>query len=252
MCPDAAATSGLDSFAAKQVMKLLKHFAHDGGNTVLFTVHQPSSNIFTSFDQLILLHKGQVIHQGSVDTIGEDYERYGYPVPNWYNPADWVIDVAQENSMEDLQKSEHGFFADAPKDLLLPIVNKNDVIAPVVVQSNDSVSSWKELVMLQQREIVSLHRNPVPILINVGVTGTLSCIFGVIFLDVGRQDRSDFSVIQSQLGAIVNILISTLMGQSNPAMLTFSKDRPVFLREYSTDHYTVIPYFLAKLGTEVS
>ena len=33
-------------------------------------------------------------------------------------------------------------------------------------------------------------------------------------------------------------------------MLTFSKDRPVFLREFSTDHYTIVPYFLSKLWTE--
>jgi ABC-type multidrug transport system permease subunit len=33
-------------------------------------------------------------------------------------------------------------------------------------------------------------------------------------------------------------------------MLTFAKDRPVFLREFSTDHYTIIPYFLSKLWRE--
>jgi ABC-type multidrug transport system permease subunit len=40
------------------------------------------------------------------------------------------------------------------------------------------------------------------------------------------------------------------MGQSNTAIYTFSGDRPVFLREYSTDHYSVFPYFLSKLGSE--
>ena len=33
-------------------------------------------------------------------------------------------------------------------------------------------------------------------------------------------------------------------------MITFSKDRPVFLREFSTDHYTIVPYFLSKLWKE--
>ena len=33
-------------------------------------------------------------------------------------------------------------------------------------------------------------------------------------------------------------------------MLTFSKDRPVFLREYSSGHYTIVPYFLSKLWSE--
>lgn len=40
------------------------------------------------------------------------------------------------------------------------------------------------------------------------------------------------------------------MGQSNTAVAVFSRDRPLFLREYSTDHYNIIPYFLSKLGSE--
>jgi ABC-type multidrug transport system permease subunit len=56
--------------------------------------------------------------------------------------------------------------------------------------------------------------------------------------------------VQSQLGAIVNIMISTLMGQSNTALFIFAAERPVFLREYSTDHYAIVPYFLAHLCTE--
>jgi len=30
----------------------------------------------------------------------------------------------------------------------------------------------------------------------------------------------------------------------------FARDRPLFLREYSTDHYNIVPYFLSKLGSE--
>ncbi|KAL3937587.1 MAG: hypothetical protein SGARI_002065 [Bacillariaceae sp.] len=33
-------------------------------------------------------------------------------------------------------------------------------------------------------------------------------------------------------------------------MFDFPKDRPVFLREYSTNHYSVIPYFLSRLSIE--
>ena len=191
-------TSGLDSFAAAQVMKLLGRVAHDAGNTVLFTIHQPSSNIFTSFDQLILLHKGQVMHQGSVTTIGEDYERHGYPVPRHYNPADWVIDVAQEHTLEELAQNGT-FFAPEPPELMASITHKDadpgrSQVFVVVQAMKNSVSVWTEFTMLQHREMNSLRRNPATIIINVVATGILSVIFGVIFLGVGRKDRSDFSV----------------------------------------------------------
>ena len=192
-------TSGLDSFAAAQVMKLLGKVAHEAGNTVLFTIHQPSSNIFGTFDQLILLHKGRVMHQGAVASIGADYEQHGYPVPNQYNPADWVIDVAQEYNMTttDEPSTSNGFFAPEPPELTAGIstdTNKVEDSVITVTASNDSVSTWKEFTMLQHREMNSLRRNPATIVINVVVSGILSVIFGVIFLGVGRKDRSDFSV----------------------------------------------------------
>jgi ABC-type multidrug transport system ATPase subunit len=49
-------TSGLDSCSAVQVCQVLKKVANSGAS-VLFTIHQPSSEIFTSFDRLILLHE---------------------------------------------------------------------------------------------------------------------------------------------------------------------------------------------------
>mmetsp|Transcript_12643 Transcript_12643/g.29348 ORF Transcript_12643/g.29348 Transcript_12643/m.29348 type:complete len:224 (+) Transcript_12643:376-1047(+) len=57
-------------------------------------------------------------------------------------------------------------------------------------------------------------------------------------------------VVQAQLGAVVNILISTMMGQSQTALVIFSSERSLFLREYSTNHYSIVTYFLSHLMTE--
>ena len=83
-------TSGLDSFAAKQVMKLLEKVAR-AGNVVLFTIHQPSSDIFGMFDRLILLHQGRLMYTGPAKNVQEDFARLGYPVAVHYNPADWIL-----------------------------------------------------------------------------------------------------------------------------------------------------------------
>jgi ABC-type multidrug transport system ATPase subunit len=90
-------TSGLDSFAAKQVMKLLQKVAQ-AGNIVLFTIHQPSSDIFASFDRLILLNRGRLMYQGLIKDINADFEQYGFPVPQNYNPADWILVSANSDA----------------------------------------------------------------------------------------------------------------------------------------------------------
>lgn len=54
----------------------------------------------------------------------------------------------------------------------------------------------------------------------------------------------------ASFGAQSNILIGTMFGVAQSSLMEFPKDRPVFLREYSTDHYSVLPYFLSKFSLE--
>jgi len=49
-------TSGLDSYLALSVIKTLKNLAANG-TTILCTIHQPNSDIFASFDTLMLLSR---------------------------------------------------------------------------------------------------------------------------------------------------------------------------------------------------
>merc|ERR1711933_123663 len=114
----------------------------------------------------------------------------------------------------------------------------------------DPVSIATELQYLLNREFRDIQRNPLMTVINVVITSILAAIFGLMFWDVGRKDRSQTIVMQAVLGSLVNLMISTLFGQSNTALQTFARDRPLFLREYSTDHYNIVPYFLSKLGSE--
>jgi ABC-type multidrug transport system ATPase subunit len=175
-------TSGLDSYAASQVMKLLGDVAK-AGNTVLFTIHQPSSKIFSSFDRLIILKTGRVMHQGAVLDIQEAFNDAGYPCPSNYNPADWVIDVAESNDIATLQKS---FLQEEPED--------NKVIArdgvELVIPDRNHVSIWREFVLLEEREFREIKRNPGLAIINVSITTVLAFIFGVMFWDIGKMDRS--------------------------------------------------------------
>lgn len=83
-------TSGLDSYSAEQVVKLLKKVAK-AGTGVLFTIHQPSSLIFSTFDHLILLNSGQIMYQGSTEGVYSYFEQRGQPVPEHYNPSDWIM-----------------------------------------------------------------------------------------------------------------------------------------------------------------
>lgn len=83
-------TSGLDSFSAVQLCQVLKKVANSGAS-VMFTIHQPSSEIFNSFDHLILMNHGRVMYQGSVQNVPQFFGNCGHPNPPNYNPADWIM-----------------------------------------------------------------------------------------------------------------------------------------------------------------
>ncbi|KAL3667595.1 ABC-2 type transporter [Phytophthora oleae] len=58
-------TSGLDSFMAETVVRQLRDIARDGNRTVIATIHQPSSELFSLFDQLYLLSDGSCVRRTS-------------------------------------------------------------------------------------------------------------------------------------------------------------------------------------------
>ena len=56
-------TTGLDSTTALNVIKTLNNLARSG-RTIVATIHQPSSEIFSSFDRMIIMVQGNLVYQG--------------------------------------------------------------------------------------------------------------------------------------------------------------------------------------------
>jgi ABC-type multidrug transport system ATPase subunit/ABC-type multidrug transport system permease subunit len=90
-------TSGLDGQAAFNTVRFLRKLA-DVGQAVLVTIHQPSAQLFTQFDTLLLLARGgKTVYFGDIGEdakiIREYFGRYDAPCPEGVNPAEHMIDV---------------------------------------------------------------------------------------------------------------------------------------------------------------
>mmetsp|Transcript_26239 Transcript_26239/g.42976 ORF Transcript_26239/g.42976 Transcript_26239/m.42976 type:complete len:702 (-) Transcript_26239:333-2438(-) len=83
-------TSGLDSFTAFHVVQVLKNLARRG-RTVVATLHQPSSEIFHMFDDLVILSEGQVMYFGPANLSVDYFRVHGFPCPQYNNPADFYF-----------------------------------------------------------------------------------------------------------------------------------------------------------------
>jgi ABC-type multidrug transport system ATPase subunit len=250
-----APTSGLDSFNAVQLCQVLSKVAHAGAS-VLFTIHQPSSEIFNAIDRLILLNKGRVMYQGSVRDVPDFFETRGYPVPPNYNPGDWIMNVALSHTVPDLDAA--GYF---PKDdRAIGTAFRSDALDckdALGLTSHEEhagethVGFSVQTTLLFQREVKNVFRATHALKARVMMTCLISLVIGFIFYNVAETDYTDFINVQSTFGALLMALLANVFSTALPSLLSFPEERPVFLREYATNHYSVLPYFVSRLGMEL-
>ncbi|KAJ3322424.1 hypothetical protein HDU76_013893 [Blyttiomyces sp. JEL0837] len=87
-------TSGLDSFNSRNVIASLKKIA-ESGRTIICTIHQPTSDLFTCFDSILLLARGgRVTYSGPTERILPHFAALGHAIPPLTNPFDFVVDLA--------------------------------------------------------------------------------------------------------------------------------------------------------------
>jgi len=255
-------TSGLDSFSAVQLCQVLKKVANAGAS-VLFTIHQPSSVIFNSFDQIIVMNKGRVMCQGAVSDIPDYFDLRGHPNPPNYNPADWIMWVAQSVKLQELDDA--GFFPkdnrilgeafepEEGKDALGITISRRPILGHregdgAVDETPPGFSSQVKL--LFAREFRNLYRNLAAVATRLAIGIVMSILVGVIFYQVGATDPTNSVNVRSHFGALIMILLGGMFSTAEPALAEFPQERPIFLREYSTNHYSVVAYFISKFTVE--
>ncbi|KAK5126799.1 hypothetical protein LTR85_009733 [Meristemomyces frigidus] len=86
-------TSGLDAYNAFNVVECLVTLVKSYNRTVVFTIHQPRSNIVALFDQLILLAQGRTVYSGPFDKCQSFFDSIGYACPPGFNIADYLVDL---------------------------------------------------------------------------------------------------------------------------------------------------------------
>lgn len=176
-----------------QVIKVLKKIA-SAGCSVLFTIHQPSSEVFNSFDRLILLNRGMVMYQGRVEEVPTFFASHNHTMPPNYNPADWIMKIAQQYSQERLL--DEGFFTKDERKLgpaTIPIEE--------VESQDDKINDdeWKhvgfsvEVILLLKREFIHCTRNKKSLGARFAFTTFLGSLVGCIFFQVAVPGENGYT-----------------------------------------------------------
>mmetsp|Transcript_72914 Transcript_72914/g.159352 ORF Transcript_72914/g.159352 Transcript_72914/m.159352 type:complete len:638 (-) Transcript_72914:485-2398(-) len=245
-------TSGLDTGAAYTTIAILQQLTRQS-RSVMCTIHQPSSEIFQLFDQAIFIVAGQVVFHGPPAGIRDHFASLNKICPQDYNPADFVMFMTQMGTDEENLSLVEGWTKSPARRPLNPVADKHSL---------PSIPGRKgfclELVELSKREVVKTLRDKATLGARFGSTIFLMVLYAIVFFRIGSPDVDDNPFvdresydIQSHSGALTTLGIAAMFGSAQPLLLTFSVERPVFMREKASNMYGSSPYFLSKTAVEL-
>ncbi|PWA44181.1 plant PDR ABC transporter associated [Artemisia annua] len=253
-------TSGLDARAAAIVMRTVRNTV-DTGRTVVCTIHQPSIDIFESFDELILMRMGgQIIYAGPVGHYSCKLVEYfeaisGVPkIRNGYNPATWVLEVtspATENQLNIdyaqiyFNSSLYQENQELIREISTPSSGSKDLFfhteyaQPFLIQCKACL--WKQH--------WSYWRNTQYNVTRFVTTVVIAVLFGVVFWKKGKKMEKQQDLLNI-LGALYAIVVFIGAINQNAVQPIFAIERTVFYRERAAGMYSSLPYAIAQVTTK--
>jgi len=256
-------TSGLDSFAAAELVRLLRALARRG-RVVCCTIHQPSSEVFALFEQVTCLRAGEVLYHGpGGEPLRECLATAQMPCPGGYNAADWLLLVAQTRSDGECAALESVCCGRAlDRDGSMSELRDRVLSGDAGANSFGHGGGWprgeaprvgfcRQVALVTRRDLLNFLRDKRSFGARMGMTMGQAMLYAVLFTGIAKNDQ-DPSMNFNIFGALVSINIAGLFGAAQPTLLSFPLERPVFLREYSSQMYSIWSYFLSKTIVEMT
>jgi len=273
-------TTGLDANTANSLILLLYKLALDGRN-IIMSIHQPRYSIFSMFDRLILLTKGDIAYIGSCQKCVSYFEEIGYKCPDFHNPADFFLDViggdvntarlieqmnvTKTSSGKEISKAmESDEKSDLTKELIetfkkseiwkdeqLQIEKtwkQSQMIEARVEQVDEYANGFfKQLGALSKRTILNILRNPITSVVQIMVMIIFGVLIGLIYF---QSDTSFKSGIQNRAGCFFFLITSQVMSNLS-ALEIFIRNRKFFRHESASGYYRASVYFVAQVFADL-
>ena len=241
-------TSGLDSYSAMCVMDVLSLMAKEGA-TIITTIHQPSSQLYVRFDELLLLAKGKLIYFGKANSAIEYFEKLSFSTPVGYNPADYFLElVSDKQNVNTLAKAykqsrEHNLLKE---QLAITHGDPKTYKRKKPQKSNEFcrqyANNWLyQLFVLSLRNLLRLVKNPMFI-------GQMFISYAFSALMMGALFSNLQSNAENQLTLCISFMLDVFGINAFFAVSTFIQDSAVYRREHSSGYYSSSSYFLSRVA----
>lgn len=266
-------TSGLDSVSAAKVTKVLHAVAHDEKNptVVIASVHQPSSQLYHSFDQVLLISHGRALYSGAGGFApATHFTSLGVPYHEGYNVADYLLEIASDPPVSLFQATQPTLVPGTPASSSNGDASKEkangddtpnalekgyppDSEARLVLQegprhsgSGYATTFLTQLEVLSGREWKILRRDLTLFFTHVAVASVLGVFVGGLYWKTGIT----IAGFQSRVGCL--FFLGALVAFSTlSALYHVVESRPLFLRERSARYYSPTAWLLSRFIFDV-
>lgn len=250
-------TSGLDTYTAFSLIKNLKDLTNTG-RSIITTIHQPSSDIFNMFDELVLVSKGKIIYQGPREDVLPYFEQFGYKCPIYSNPGDFLFMKIFNAGNEEIEifktaeERDQKLIESYETNIGETVVKEIDAFEPYednFCVQREQAGFMKQTSFLLNRSVKNLIRNITLIRTKTAQTIGLGLILGLTFLDI--PGRSDYAQTQDRTGSLFISAVAQVMLPLLGILSVFSSERIVCQREVRAGYYGINSYYLVRLLIEI-
>ncbi|CAI0396036.1 unnamed protein product [Linum tenue] len=272
-------TSGLDSTTALRIVQLLQNMAEEG-KTVVTTIHQPSSRVFSKFDKLILLGKGSSLYFGKASEAMLYFSSIGcYPLIAM-NPAEFLVDLSNgdvndksvpaqldddklafksRHSPAEVQEVKHPIthlflveayrlkVGEADRKPASVLNGKVEITAGEVKSRDFEATWWDQFSILFQRGFKEKRHE---YLSTIRVVQVIA-IAVVVLLLWWHSDASSPQKLQDQAGLLFFISVFWGFLPLFNSVFTFPQERLMLAKERSVGMYKLSAYFAARSACDL-
>lgn len=247
-------TSGLDSVTSAKIVHLLRKLSRLG-RTVIYTIHQPTSEVLTYFDDLMLLTQGRVVYHGTMDNSVAYFESVGFPCPEKFTPSDYYMMLLQDKvTSYVLIKRWRKFLKYGPRTPHTAALRlAPNLKASPTAQFLDSYiekfgsSWWVQFSEVLKRSAVEVSRNRLYIMANAIQTLFFAFLMGLLFINM----KDDISGVQDRSGFLFMLVMDRAMGPAFIQINAFHEIRAVYLREQRAGAYSPFIFLLGRSLAEL-
>ncbi|KAJ4212308.1 hypothetical protein NW759_011696 [Fusarium solani] len=231
-------TTGLDAANAFQLVTTLRDMAHRG-RTIIMTIHQPRSEIWSLLDNLLVLTIGGLVFSGPVSQALPWFETNGFHKPSFTNPADFIIDISsidyrspqlEEESTARINTLKSAWLVESQRRFP-QLVGAGCPLLEPPSQRNTSQhrSQLQQLRVLTKRSVKITYRDPLGMVAFIIEAVIMGLAVGYMFYDLGRDQVG----IRSRQGCLY--VAASLQGYLVLIFETYrmTLDMPIFDREAS-------------------